>query len=160
MKKDWIIKHFKNLPSTKKEQESLLEFLMSEADSLSPTHDFYHDIVTLIDKLNQNEFQHVGEWLNHVRLHPANRFAHVDNHTSNEESAATISDSDNSSNHEENERDSVVVSIIIGIIASILFTPFLGIIIGFIYFFNARKIHEILSCLGCGIFFLIIMQLL
>lgn len=133
-----VIKRIKKLPKDESEKQLLIEWLIDDCERIGHQHGCYPDLIDMIDYLNNGQNAHVNQWLKKAyRL--VNQSPNVHRETA---AAATPTYRDT---YVDDGRGSILTSIIVGIIFSFIGTPILGLVAGFIYYFNARKIKLILS---------------
>ncbi|WP_181884497.1 J domain-containing protein [Neobacillus piezotolerans] len=155
-----VILRIQELPKTSDEKIILLRMIMNLCESLDNRNNGFKELVYLVKDINGNEFAEVNEWLKEAESYirsdliyygdsqPANQSTNSHSGTSGSNVSADV--------QYQEERGSILVSVVLGIIASFIFTPIVGIIVGFIWYFKAGSIKTILSCLGCLVVVLLV----
>jgi tetratricopeptide (TPR) repeat protein len=146
-----VIARIKKLPANSEEKLILLRMLISSIEDISNENNGYKELVHLVTQLNSNEFKEVNEWIkvaeSYIRTDliyygdttPITNTTNNNNYTN--QSTSTVDYDDG--------RGSIFFSIILGIITSFFLTPIGGIIVGFIWYFNAPALKRGLAYLGC-----------
>ncbi|WP_078543757.1 J domain-containing protein [Litchfieldia alkalitelluris] len=161
------ILRIKKLYETDEEKRILLNMLMQYTESVNNDYNGFKALIKMIKEINKNSIQDVNEWIREAESHIRSDLIYYGDHVPNN-THSTNNQNYSHSNTTTNvpvevvdpERGSILFAIILGIIASFFLTPIGGIIVGFIWYFNAEKIKEILSCLGCLIVVIIAFMIL
>lgn len=137
----------------------VIDMLINETEQLGPENYYFKDLIQLVERANAFEFSQVVDWISEARsrIRP-NLYYYPEEIVHNDEiAAATASGETFSSDIETNEGNgSVFWSIVFGIILSMMFTPFIGIPAGFLWYFFASTIKVFLSGIGCVLFIILI----
>ncbi|ADU31950.1 J domain-containing protein [Evansella cellulosilytica] len=157
-----VLYRLRNLPQNENERQQMLDWLMDTCDGITPRHHCYDDLVELIRTVNASQYQVVNNWLRQAdaAVQTAATSAPVYNETYNQPNNHNNTTTYNQSGTVDDGRGSVFAAVVIGIIASLIFTPFVGIIIGFVYYYNARLIKTVVGCLVGIIIFIIFVMLI
>ncbi|WP_077619815.1 J domain-containing protein [Bacillus sinesaloumensis] len=145
-----VIYRIKKLYSNSAEKRQLVNMMIDLVNDLSNENNAYKELVKMVRDINNNEFYEVNDWLRSAESRirqdliyygdpmPTNQNTSTQSHTTTSQPA-----------YEDDGRGSVGFSILLGIILSFIATPIVGIIAGFVWYFKARAIKNLLSGLGC-----------
>ncbi|WP_409271451.1 J domain-containing protein [Neobacillus sp. SCS-31] len=154
-----ILLRIQELPKTSDEKIILLRMIMNLCESLDNRNNGFKELVYLVKDINKNEFAEVNEWLKEAESYIRSDVIYYGDPQPSYQSRDTYKRTSQSTvstnNQYQEERGSILFSVIVGIIVSAIFTPFVGIIVGFIWYFNPGKLKTIISYLGCLIIVLL-----
>ncbi|WP_456279027.1 J domain-containing protein [Bacillus sp. AK128] len=158
-----VVSRIESLAKSPEERKTLLNLMIDVAFEINTEHYLFKELTYLIKKINRNQDANVSDWVEEAeeKMNP-NRIYYGDSEAPRQQSSYQPTNQNHSSttNSSDPVRGSIGMSILLGIIASFFLTPIVGIIVGFIYYYKAEKIKEILSCLGCLIVVLFVLGLI
>jgi tetratricopeptide (TPR) repeat protein len=146
-----VIGRIKNLPTTKEEKRMLLNMLMDLCESLDNDYNGFKELIHLVKDINGNEDVEVNTWLKTAESSIRSDLIYYGDpqpsYQDSTPSSQSYTPTTNNNNNEYQERGSIVFAVILGIIASFILTPIVGIIVGFVWYFNAAALKKILGVL-------------
>ncbi|WP_170885583.1 tetratricopeptide repeat protein [Alkalihalobacterium alkalicellulosilyticum] len=144
-----IVHRIKNVATNQRDKESVMSNLIDICIDIQSDHPGYAELVSIIKDINKGANREVSAWLRDAEA-SVRQNRNYNNHQprqqpsyNRQETAATTY----SQPIADESRGSIAVAIILGIILSFIGTPILGIIGGFLWYFYAEKILNILGCL-------------
>ncbi|THE11945.1 tetratricopeptide repeat protein [Bacillus timonensis] len=145
-----VITRIKKLYSNSTEKKQLLGMLIELCDNLSNENNGYKELVRLVRDINNNEFYDVNDWLGSAESRVRQDLIYYGDPKPTNQGTSYPSNSTSSQPVTEDDgRGSVGFSILLGIVLSFIATPIVGIIAGFVWYFKARAIKNLLSGIGC-----------
>ncbi|MEH7235361.1 J domain-containing protein [Bacillus sp. JJ1562] len=152
-----VITRIKKLYTNSAEKQQLLNMLIGLCDNLSNENNGYKELVRLVRDINNNEFYDANDWIRSAESRIRQDLIYYGDPKPTNQATSSPSHSTSSQQvYEDNGRGSVGFSILLGIVLSFIATPIVGIIAGFVWYFKARTIKNLLSGLGCLVAIIVI----
>ncbi|AQQ54161.1 J domain-containing protein [Planococcus lenghuensis] len=147
-----IISRIESLAENAEDRKKLLQLMIDVAVGLDTDNYLLKELVQTIKKINRNSDAQVSRWIKKVEIEVGpleepeadpSPLPRANNQSPPRRQVHTTGDSS------EPVRGSVLWAIIFGLVIAFSIEPFLGIVIGIVWYFFAGPIKSVLSCLGC-----------
>jgi len=146
----------KSLPKSVQEQEQLLKMLINTCSSMNYDHNLYKGLVYLIKEINNTESPEVNDWIRVAESNIRKDLYYFGEKIPNNMKKNNIGNESIDYDVVEDGTGSIMWSIIFGILTSFILTPIGGVIVGFVWYFNARAIKKIIAFSGVFIIAIIV----